>query len=68
VIDDEQVVVERAVRMITEHQVQALDGAVVHLEADTICVHGDTPGAAMLAARIREALEAAGVEVCSVAR
>ena len=35
--------------------------------ADTICVHGDTPGAARLARRVREALEAAGVEVSSLA-
>ena len=36
------------------------------LEADTICVHGDTPGAAALAAAIRRALEAAGVVVAAI--
>jgi UPF0271 protein len=35
---------------------------------DTICVHGDTPDAALLAARIREAFESAGIEVRSVGR
>jgi 5-oxoprolinase (ATP-hydrolysing) subunit A len=30
---------------------------------DTICVHGDTPDAAVLAARIRTALEEAGIEI-----
>ena len=39
------VVVARAVRMVNERSVEAIDGTVVPLEADTICVHGDTPGA-----------------------
>jgi UPF0271 protein len=40
-----------------------MDGTVVPLEFDTLCVHGDTPGAAALAAAIRRALEADGVSV-----
>jgi 5-oxoprolinase (ATP-hydrolysing) subunit A len=63
VIHDPDAVVERVVRMATERTVQAVDGSVVRLELDTICVHGDTPGAADLAARIRAALAAAGVDV-----
>jgi UPF0271 protein len=43
--------------------VLASDGTVVDLQAQTVCVHGDTPGAATLVARIREGLEAAGVQV-----
>jgi UPF0271 protein len=66
VIHDEHVVVSRAVQMITEGRVETIDGATIPLEADTICVHGDTPGAALLAARIRQALEAAGVDIRSV--
>jgi UPF0271 protein len=46
----------------------AADGSVVKLELDTICVHGDTPGAADLAARIRQALASAGVDVRAVGR
>ena len=46
-----------------EKTVVAIDGSVVPLEADTICVHGDTPGSDDLAARIRAGLEAAGVIV-----
>ncbi len=66
VLDDPQIVVERAVRMATEGTVVAADGPAVDLVADTICVHGDTPGAATLAQKLRAALEAAGVTVKAI--
>ena len=52
--------------MVKERVVDAVDGTPVPLEADTICVHGDTAGAAVLAARLRAGLEAAGVAVKAV--
>jgi UPF0271 protein len=63
VIHDVSAVEARVVRMATDQSVVAVDGSVVRLEIDTICVHGDTRGAAELAARIRRALEASGVQV-----
>ena len=66
VIHDQAVVVSRAVGMIQNRAVAAVDGKVVPLEADTICVHGDTPGAEDLAARLRAGLEAAGVTVKAI--
>jgi len=63
VIHDAEKVVARAVRMATERSVAAIDGTIVPLEADTICVHGDTPGSDDLAAKIRAGFEAAGVQV-----
>jgi UPF0271 protein len=66
VIHDPEAVVARAVRMVTQKNVVAIDGSVVALEADTMCVHGDTPGSDDLAARIRAGLEKAGVEVRSL--
>lgn len=63
VIHEPDAVVARVVRMATERTVVAVDESVVSLEIDTICVHGDTRGAADLAARIRQALEASGVQV-----
>ena len=66
VIHDAAVVVARAVRMVKERTVVAIDGSVVALEADTICVHGDTPGSDDLAAQIRAGLEAAGVTVRAI--
>ena len=63
VIDDEQIVVTRAVAIARERMVIAADGTRVALDVQTICVHGDTPGAAVLASRIRKALSDAGVQV-----
>jgi len=63
VIDDPDVVVARAVAISRERTVIAADGTRVALDVETICVHGDTPGAAQLASRIRDALLAAGVQV-----
>ncbi len=68
VIDDPDAVVARALRMVRAGAVQAIDGSVVPLRIDTLCVHGDTPGAAALAARLRKALEDAGIEVSAVGR
>ena len=41
----------------------AIDGTELEVAADTLCVHGDAPGAAARAAAVRAALAAAGVEV-----
>lgn len=66
VIDDAAAVVTRAVRMACEGVVLTPEGAEVALRVDTICVHGDTPGAAELTRRIREALQAAGASVSPI--
>jgi UPF0271 protein len=68
VIHDATAVVSRAVRMLQDRAVEARDGTVVSLDADTICVHGDTPGAGHLAAGLRAGLEAAGVTVRALGR
>lgn len=57
---------DRAVRMIRDGAVVARDGSVIPLKVETICVHGDTPAAAELAATVRSALEQAGVSVASL--
>jgi UPF0271 protein len=66
VIHDADSVAARAVRMATDGVVLTRGGAALRLKVDTICVHGDTPGAAVLAARIRGALDDAGVRVRTV--
>lgn len=63
VIHDPRVVRERVVRMVRDGSLISIDGKTITLEVDTICVHGDTPGAAELAADIRKELERAGIEV-----
>ena len=66
VIHDADLVVSRAVRMVIEGTVVAVDGTVVRLVADTICVHGDTQGSDQLATKLRAGLEAAGVSVKAI--
>jgi len=66
VIHDPEAVVQRALRMVRDQAVEAIDGSTVPLIVDTICVHGDTPGAAELAARIRAAFEDARIEVKAI--
>ncbi|MHA6758860.1 LamB/YcsF family protein [Streptacidiphilus sp. PAMC 29251] len=63
VVHDPDQVVARAVRMARDGEVVAVDGSLVAVRARSLCVHGDTPGAAALAGRVREALAAAGVTV-----
>jgi 5-oxoprolinase (ATP-hydrolysing) subunit A len=66
VIHDPAVVAARAVRIVRDGRVTCLDErSDIAVHADTLCIHGDTPGASALAARIREALEAAGVRVAA---
>jgi 5-oxoprolinase (ATP-hydrolysing) subunit A len=56
-------VVARALRLVEQRQVTAVDGTTLTLAADTLCVHGDTPGAAELARRLRAGLEQRGVRI-----
>jgi 5-oxoprolinase (ATP-hydrolysing) subunit A len=63
VIHDPAVVVDRAVRMVREGVVLTPAGREIPLKIDTLCVHGDTPGAAELVKRIRAGLQAAGIQV-----
>jgi UPF0271 protein len=63
IIHDVDAVVARAVGMAKDGTVTAIDGSTIRLQADTICVHSDTPGADELAAKLRAALQAAGILV-----
>jgi 5-oxoprolinase (ATP-hydrolysing) subunit A len=62
VLHDAELVAARAVRMVREGVVKTESGTH-KLEAQTLCVHSDTPGAAGLARAARDALEGAGVTV-----
>ncbi|MFC5724285.1 LamB/YcsF family protein [Streptomyces gamaensis] len=63
VVHDAQAVVARSVRMARESAVTAVTGEDVPVRARSLCLHGDTPGAADLARRVRGALEEAGVRL-----
>jgi UPF0271 protein len=61
IVDDADAVAERVVGMVTAGTVLAVDGTLVPVVADSICLHSDTPGAVALARRVRAALVDAGV-------
>lgn len=67
-ITDPDAVARRVVRMATEGVVEAVDGTELRLTPDTICFHGDTPGAPRLVRAAREALRRAGVDVAPMGR
>jgi len=62
-IDDPANAAAQAVRMALEGKVRSLDGREVALRVQTICCHGDTPGAPRIVRAVREALEQAGCRV-----
>lgn len=61
VLHDPAEIAQRVLTMITEGQVTAADGSVIGIEAESVCVHGDSPGAVQIATAVRERLLAAGV-------
>ncbi|MCZ2258192.1 LamB/YcsF family protein [Sporosarcina sp. G11-34] len=65
-ITDDNQMAERVVRMIKEKKVIAYDGKDVSIEAETICIHGDTPGAPQLAKAIVQALNKNDVEILPI--
>ena len=65
VIHDVDKVAQRVLQMATEGTVVANDGSTVTLDAQSICVHGDTPGAVAIAQKVRETLTAHDVEIRS---
>jgi UPF0271 protein len=62
-IEDVQVSIKHVLQMVQAGTLTANDGTVVKVQADTLCIHGDQPGAVVFAKAIREALLNAGIEV-----
>jgi UPF0271 protein len=58
----------QALGIVRDGCVQTHDGATIPVRADTICIHGDTPGAPAIARAVRFALEGAGVTIGAVER
>ncbi|HOZ58567.1 MAG TPA: 5-oxoprolinase subunit PxpA [Nakamurella multipartita] len=67
VLHDPRQVAARMVRLVTEGVITAVDGNEVTVAAESICVHGDSPGAVEMARQVRLALERAGVRIGSFA-
>jgi len=65
VLTDPTEVAERMLSLVTSGTIRAVDGAEVHVEADSICVHGDSAGAIDMAVAVRERLTKEGVLLTS---
>jgi len=61
VLHDHAEVTEHVLRMAADSAVRAIDGSILRIRAESICVHGDTPDAVTMAAAIRGALDSAGI-------
>ena len=68
VLRDVDAVTARVVRLVRDKVVTSVSGDDVAVEAQSVCIHGDTPGAVTLARAVRSALEAEGVEIRSFVR
>ncbi|TMA27101.1 MAG: LamB/YcsF family protein [Deltaproteobacteria bacterium] len=63
VLHDAAEAADQALRIARDSVAIADDGSTVRVEAQTICLHGDTPGAALIARAVRERLESSGIPV-----
>ena len=61
VLADPDEIAERVLRMVTTGEVHAVDGSTIGIEAESVCVHGDSPGAVRIASTVRRRLTANGV-------
>ena len=62
-IEDVDIAIAQVRRMVHEGVVRAVSGKDVRIQADTLCIHGDQPGATVFAQRIRDALSADGIQI-----
>ena len=62
-LHDAETIARRCVAMAAGEPIEDVEGGWITLRPDSICVHGDTPGAVEIARAVRDALEAAGAEV-----
>jgi UPF0271 protein len=56
-------IAERVVRMVQDGAVTTITGKVIKMKMDTVCIHGDTPGAVEIGRSVRAGLKAADIEV-----
>lgn len=67
VLHDAEQIAKRMVRLVQEGVIEAIDGSTVHIEADSICVHGDSPGAVAIARELRTRFVQEGITIASFA-
>jgi UPF0271 protein len=68
VLTDPEAVVARGIRMVRGEPIPTLDGGSILIQAETFCIHSDTPTAVPIARALRAGLEAAGIAVRPIAR
>ena len=65
VLHDVDEIAERVISMVTEGRVDAVDGSTIPITVESICVHGDSPGAVQIATAVRERLIAENVALAA---
>jgi UPF0271 protein len=63
VLHDPAAIAERVATMVTSGRVTAIDGTQITVSVESVCVHGDSPGAVQIATAVRDQLKAAGAEL-----
>jgi UPF0271 protein len=67
VLHDPELIARRMARLVREGVVEAIDGSLVRIEADSICVHGDSPDAVAIARQLRARFAQDGIAIASFA-
>lgn len=65
VLHDPAQISERVLAMVDSGSITAVDGTVIRVEVESVCVHGDSPGAVQIAGAVRDRLHAGGVELAA---
>jgi len=63
VLHDVAEIAERVASMVTAGRVAAVDGSTIPITVESVCVHGDSPGAVQIAKAVRDRLVAEGIEL-----
>ncbi|WP_311224125.1 MULTISPECIES: 5-oxoprolinase subunit PxpA [unclassified Acidovorax] len=67
VLHDAQHIADRMLRLVCDGTLEAIDGSTVRIQADSLCVHGDSPGAVAIGRQLRARLEQEGVAITAFA-
>lgn len=63
VLHDTAQIAERVVRMVQDRAVVSVSGKTIKVQLDTVCIHGDTPGAVEIARAVKAALNGNGIDI-----
>lgn len=62
-LHDPAEIAQRVTRMVDSGKVVAVDGSTINVRVESVCAHGDSPGAVQIASAVREQLLADGIEL-----